>query len=646
MTASVLLYVDHLEIGGRMEWNMSAEESLGGTGRATITVQDRDMDWEPAAHMDVRVILASGDRDGHMVFRGEIITFELDLPVAFPWRTWKLDCADYSGEFSQRKIGALDGRTWIDQSGLGIFVNIDQHAATLRTDKLTIKNWLNHYVRVDATADIGTDTYVQELLTDFTTITPTYTDVQSALEELAALVAGNLQFWLDPDLEFHWTLIPSWRDVLQFIIDTTGAGPEASTSALLFAETPDLSSFGLEMAPYDISDVRGTPGYAVGGSKLKLSFDGKEMPEQVYVRGGTGYVYNAPPIPPVAETKVVDDAPIPGAEGTYQVTVVANNTKIWHVDSTGYISLDYDLSSPGGPWPVKFVHVPWNEDRHKGGYFWKFTSGPWAGKLVDDHTNNLSGYGEILVELVPAGSGETPPAKIGTGGSGWVNEVIQQRAKRQAYLDAPVSVTRALRDSLGGQVVYRGLYETLRGTITVNGYEDANGVRQSADGWRVGQLVRIIDARLPSGMNGLYYVIQRVQTKLIKGTTVREYVLDFGDGAVSRYSYQAARRRGAEWPPPANMLWIDAHDLTPGPNSSQTITGQLVNSAGEPWAIAGKVVEWTFEAYNASGVLQSGQGSILPAVSVTDNHGKARTTLKTGSGLNLVYFVFGSVRAV
>lgn len=637
---AILLYINGVEVGSNMEWSMTTEEVLGGTGRYTILVQDRTNTWEPQPHWSVKALINGGPLDGWVLAYGEIISPPADLVTGKEWRTWKLDCADWNGEIPQRLVGALDGKTWIDDSGLGIFTNIDPFASSLRTDKLTVQQLLDHYFRVDGQA-AETDTFVGEYLTDFMKLTWTYSDLQRALEEMAAFVVENLQFWLDPDLFFHWVTIPAWQDIAS---EMATLEEDASTTALLFAEA---AIDYMELAPFEFSgDVEPDPANGIlGFSKLSINPDGANMPEQVYVRGGTGYVYNAPPIPPDEETKTVVSSPVVGTEGTYQLTILST-TKLWHVDSTGYVSVTYASVAAGGPWPVKWVSVPWNEARNKGGNYWKFLTGPHVGLLADDHTNKLTGYGSIRVELVAAAPGDPGDPQIGIGGTGWSGEVTQDPNKRQTYLQAPISTTKDLRDSFGGQTLYRGQFATLRGQIEFTGYDDPDtGDRVSADGWRAGQLVKITDQRLPADMTGKYFVIQRVKTSLVPMTKVRKYTLDFGDGPTNRYSYRASKQGEVQWPPPMNQIFVDAFDLTPGINNSQIVSAQLVNGSGQPWSIEGKVVEWSLFVYNAAGVLQTGQGSIDPEVSTTDSNGKARTTLVTGSTPNLVYYVLAQVRA-
>lgn len=600
-----------------VEWSMSFEEVLGNSSRATLRVQDRNSSWEPTDHWEVKATIRS---NGWILWRGEIQSHGFELEPGVPWITWVLTCVDANDQLPQRLVGAFDGITWQDTSpGLGIFVNIDPYGVTLDTDKKTVKALFEHYVRIYG-EEIDTTEYVYKHIDEIYPIEWSYSNVKSALEEMAALVQDNLQFWIDPDFKFHWRTIPAWQDLLQEAAAGGGGG------ALMFPELAD----DVPLAPYEIVDVDSDGVDTIGFSRLRMDFDGSTMPQQIYVKGGTGYVYNSDPL--VGDTKTVVTEPTPGDAQRYELKFL-EETKIWHKDDTGYVSVDFDLANASDTWhTVKWVFVAWNETRHKGGNYWKILEGPYQGKLVDDATNKLNGYGKIRVRKITEGGGGG--STVGVGGTGWTNEVTQDPNKRQAYLEAPISTTVARRNRLGGQAKYRAKYPTLRGSIEVYGL----------DGWRVGQAVKITDARLPAGLSGKYFMIQRVATSLLEATDLRRYRLDFGDGPRSRWSMRPDPG-DITYPPPFAYIEVRAFDLTPGPDSSQRITGQFVANDGTPWEIKGKTVNWSVEAYNSAGVLQVGQGEVNPEVSVTNRHGRAYTTLTTGLATNLVYYVFADVKA-
>lgn len=614
------LYINHVLVSG-MEWTFSAEEVLGGVGRGQLRVQDRTNSWEPKCHWDVLAIVAS---TGHVAFRGEIVSEPVELPVGHDWRVWVMDCADYNGELPQRLVGAIDGKTWEDIDGLGDYVAVDPYAHSKKTDKKTVQALIDHYIRVDGEA-LDTSTYVYEYLDDFETIYWSYSDLQQALEELATHVVENLQFWVDPDLKFHWVAIPAWYDLLQEEYGLTEANQNFSG---MFPEGYAAASF--PGGPAHVSDVADVG--TVGGRELKFTFDGSDMPEQIYVKGSTGFVYNAPPQPTTTETRRINpqgDTVDPADKEIFQLTVT-QTTRVWERNADGYITTPYDTLAPGGPYNVRFINVPVNPANNKGGRYWKLLNGPKQGWLIDNDTNDY-GWGHIKVfkEIV-----RKSEPKIGVGGSGWVRSVDQDPNKRQAYLEATVSSTKKRREAIGGQQLYRAKRPTLRGSVKVSG----------ADGWRVGQVMKITDARLPDELNGKYFMIQRVQMTLIAGTDVREYVLDWGDGPTSRWSMQPKLKPFDLDYDPATQIIVRAFDLSPGPNSTQTIIGQLANRAGKPWHVAGRVVRWSLEAYTSAGVRTTG-GELSPEVSITDRNGRARTKLTTGPKRGRVYFVFADVAA-
>lgn len=636
MSGPIELYVNH-SLRERMEWSLSCEQVLGSNGRATLSIQDRDNSFEPEAHWDIKIVIASS---GQVVFRGEIINEPEELVLGMDWRIWKLDCADYSGEFPQRLIGAFDGVTWQDVDGLGDYVNIDPNAHSLATDKLTVQALFDSYIRVDGEA-IDTSSFVGEYLTSFPTIYWAYSNLQTALEELAAGIAQNLQFWLDPDLAFHWTAIPPWQDLSGGGGTSTFLVDPSSSSSLTAAMFPEAPASAFEAAPVPSGVVGDAPG-ALHCRDLKYTLDGSAMPEQVYVRGGTGFVYNAPQIDPTGGTVTIDPAGYGSKASEHFQLTFGGSTKVWHILSSGLISGTFDTVGAGGPYDVTFIGVPYNPANGKGGHFWKLLTGPNAGKLVDNDTNYF-GYGTITVQkLVPT----TTPPSVGIGGSGWAGSAVQDLNKRQAYLDAPISTTQSIRDALGGQALYRGQFPTLRGSFKVTGGVDSDGNDLGPDGWRVGQIVHLFDSRLPSFLNDRDFIVQRVQVQLIAGQDLREYTIDWGDGPVSRYTAQA-RGSGDDgsFPPPATEFDVLTFDLSPGPNSKQVITGQMVAKDGTPWRIPDKVVKWTLQCYDSFGGIVN-EGTIDPEVSATDANGRARTTFTAGPDAGLVYFVFGAIAAI
>jgi len=638
-TQYLSLELNHVELGTQVEWDWNTEQVLGNQATATFIIQDRTNSLYPRPKQDIRASIIS---TGKNLFRGEVTKVKLLLKTGMSWRRWQVTCVDYTKEFPKRKIGALDGKIWQDVDGLGDYVNIDPFGHSLATDRLTIQFWFDKYIRVDGTA-WNTDDFVGEYLTDFGPIFPTYSDLQAELEKMAAYIADNLQFWGDADLAFHWMVLPPWQSDLQGAADVIAGGDDDMT-----LDFPGVSIERLEQSPVDINlDVVGfqTIGSRVeiGARDIEPEEDGSDMVEQLYVRGATGYVYNAGSVDPLGGTTVIN----PEGYGftprdKFRLTFNAT-TLLWHKQSNGLISSSTDNASAGGPYDCHIIVVPYNPSNGKGGHFYVLETGPYAGKLVDNDTNYF-GYGDIKVEHYVA---VTTPPKVGIGGSGWVDEVTQDLNKTQEFFEAPISDTQAIRDSVGGQILYRGQFPTLRGSVTVDNLDHATGeIHDEWEGWRVGQIVKITDSRLPAELNGMSFFIQRVATKQHSETPVREYRIDYGDGPQSRWSAQPKpTSQDFTFPPPAIQIDIQEFDLSPGPNSKQTIVGQLVAKDGTPWEIPGKVVKWSLEAYNAANVLVT-EGTLSPGESATDRHGRARTVLTTGPTPGLVYFIFADVTAI
>jgi len=278
------LFINHVEMSDDMEWSLTCEEILGGTGRATLTVQDRlNSSWIPQAHWDVKVVIRA---TGWVLFRGEIITPTLDLPVGFPWRKWVLDCSDYNNQPPQRLVGAPSGYIW---GSLGpvppydLFAE-DGNAISGSDDKGTIQSLIRAYLAVDgATPDVTR--YVQDCGWHIAVrgaeslIWWNNTTLQAAIDEIDSYCTANAQDWLDPDLYWHHQAIPLWW--------LTPAENDPGSLLRLFPEAPPGL---LDNAPAHISDT-GDPG-TIGCRGLSVKYDGSTMPQAVYVQGATGFVYN------------------------------------------------------------------------------------------------------------------------------------------------------------------------------------------------------------------------------------------------------------------------------------------------------------------------------------------------------------------
>ena len=1095
------LYVNDVVRYG-VEWSMSFEEVLGGQGRSTLTIQDRTNTWEPDTHDDIKAVVSS---TGWVLFRGEVISEPVELPVAHPWRKWGMECSDYNNQLALRLVGAIDGTSWQDADGYGDYIAIDPWAHSARTDRMTIQALFDHYIRIHGEA-IDTDTFVGEYLVDFAMIYWTYSTLDAVVAELASFIAKNLQSWLDPDLKYHWVVIPSWRDLAQdvaaILVDSSSAPmarmlPEVSptqqtqltvitpsiddgfsrngsgwgvadsgqswltgssgtapddaqlstdataggimyngvgsgglssgsahvasaggvvtddfdillevslrdestispdftfkelsitANALRFGwhghdenagaytwqdhavpewqANHDYSGTGLDdwivvptggglqpwfrlrfdypgmsgsvepswvpgwgaqvtdgdvtwvcqpwdawapfsqyvtgtlkfpsavnghvyqvvaadfengwssfeepawptdgstvveqmMSPDDpfwfiddghglgsafesvvyngfwtdneygsiliravrtgsiatmrawqkgtlepstwdvvatgvdttgtlnggarlkvdatmltdgtalarrlevrsahldsvsqTTEIRDLMGFApamiwmdgggppgsISGRGLKFTYDGSDQPEQAYIRGKTGFTYDNGQDPSIINAT---PPPVDKTPGTYKLTFLLD-TPYFFLTSDGYIDDDLTPSTvPSGlSCYARIRSVPVNPDPaslHRFGDYYAMVDGLYAGFLVPvSAMDGVNGTAELVAQADPGtgggGGGAIPPppgsvyitytvkhgdtlwaiagvyygnplkwptlyklnkavidktakahgytsnfahwifpgeklqvprkgggtpnppplppapttppsdwvdpvVTIGVGGTGWSSSVEQDPNKRQVYVDAPQSTTEDQRNAIGAQVLYRGQYPTLRGTVTVSG----------VDGWRCGQLVQICDVRLPTALNGKFFVIQRVASRLIAGNDVREYDIDWGDGSVGRSTTQQPKPIVGNWVGPLTKIVILTKDVSPKPNESQVIVGQLSTMSGDPIQLSDRVVNWDLVVLDGNNNVVVGQGFIAPSSSTTDASGQARTKLTTGSRTGLTYYVYGDTPVV
>jgi hypothetical protein len=697
---AVLLYLNGVEVGDEMEWDLQTEELLGGPGRQTLTIQDPGYAINPQTNWDIKAVVAS---NGWVLYRGYILNAKLDLPPGRDIPKWMIDCTDYNAMLDQRLLGAPDG-TVISDQGQGHYVFVDPFANTLATDKVTVQAWFDHYFRVGTEA-ADTSTFVSEYLPagSFSPIYWTFTTLKKALDDLAAVCGANLQWWLDPDLAVHWASVPAWYDLLQNILD-----PNAPLARLF----PQALSSVLGSAPRDINDDLPPDGATyIGCRGLTFTFDGALQPEQVYVKGGTGYTYDTG-VPPAGVTNAPTGAASVG--GTYQLTV-NSTTSVYTTDAQGYLANPSLTIDPGGPYLVtaqvvstaptvpttvsytivsgdnlhtiaahfygdaaKWIQIYKDNmavieataiahgysnsgNGHwifpgevlviasaqppvqgTSGYYWLMSQGPRSGYLIPQ------GDPAITVTTIPA---PPPTPSIGIGGSGWVGG-LQDPARRQSYVDDSDSTTVALRDSIGAQVIYRGSRPTLRGTLVIGGDHLGIGgiLDPTPDGWRVGQVFRLTDSRLPTAItfpdgtiapfNGQYFVIQRVATRLYAGADAREYTLDWGDGAVARLT--TTRPAKPAVPDPAVQINVTMSDVGPPPDSSQVVTAQFARSDGTAVKLPGRTVLFSLEVVNSSMVAVTGQGSLSAVAVTSDLNGQARTVLTTGTVTGLKYFVSAS----
>lgn len=234
------------------------------------------------------------------------------------------------------------------------------------------------------------------------------------------------------------------------------------------------------------------------------------------------------------------------------------------------------------------------------------------------------------------------------GGSGWYPSA-PATTMRQAYLSSPQSWTEERRDRIADAAWRRSLAPTFRGSLTV--------IEENMGGFRAGQVVTVTDHRLPESVSSGFvlggvpgdgfadltwatsgrYVIQRVQTSLLPGSTHLSTVLDFGDGPVSRISGATrntisdhAAEIAERAKPIVADLFVDFADISPtkaGDRRRFTVTPQ--NELAAYWKLEGSLINFAVTVYDADteAIVLTSDASVSPSSAAADRDGRARGEL-------------------
>lgn len=211
-------------------------------------------------------------------------------------------------------------------------------------------------------------------------------------------------------------------------------------------------------------------------------------------------------------------------------------------------------------------------------------------------------------------------------GTGWAgSRATADISKRQLMVDAQ-SITQADRDAVGQAFSRYGTRARIRGSVTIGG-----NLAEVVDGWRCGQLLQIIDARLPDSLNGGLYPIHRVAGSLIAGRNdTRYYTLEFGDGPMPRFSakFRSTTQKIVTPRQPAyrhKVTW-DATRIDPG--TTHVVTSQMVDPSDKPVRGAGIPVTWSLTVTDQFGPIA--EGSISPTSAITTPDGTTQSLVTIG----------------
>lgn len=275
------------DVTAKSEWPVDIEETLGQPSTASFRLQDRvmaDVDFEDLAgggidlaELDTKIFLLGAEVP---LFRGKVLRPGVELPVAHPFRIHGISCTDYQREvFDRRLVGAPGGGIWAPANSDNNFIPIDPTAIFASgSDKGAVQTLFENYATVPSDP-MDVDTFVNEYATlDGAPYLADKAKVRQVLEWLAGLVAGNLQYWLDPALRMHWQVIPRWFE----------QESDEDSLVMLFPET----AFPMEAAPVAIDNENPDGVTSVGCRNLGWDFDYGPLLRQFYVVGGVGFAYN------------------------------------------------------------------------------------------------------------------------------------------------------------------------------------------------------------------------------------------------------------------------------------------------------------------------------------------------------------------
>jgi hypothetical protein len=221
-------------------------------------------------------------------------------------------------------------------------------------------------------------------------------------------------------------------------------------------------------------------------------------------------------------------------------------------------------------------------------------------------------------------------------GTGWAHGSVSlgRRRARHVLVDAQ-AVTTTARNAIAGHYERYGERARIKGSVTVAGRPD-----EMIDGWRVGQQLTVIDARLPDALNNRKWPIQRVAGRLVPGQNLRKYTLEFGDAPIERFSQKFQqvphRIRPAHHPAREHQVIFPTSNLRP--STTYLLRSQLVDHAKRPLRQGGVPVTWSLTVLSAAGAPVS-TGSLAPNRTTTNRHGETTADLTTGAATELHYKV-------
>ncbi len=250
------------------------------------------------------------------------------------------------------------------------------------------------------------------------------------------------------------------------------------------------------------------------------------------------------------------------------------------------------------------------------------------------YVRGATDYTTTVTEVSP---GPPPVYGIGaveTGGTGWVGVSGDGGSSWLSdFYDAPNATDHAARNAYGSRALRAMQVPIVRGTADVIG--SFTGL------WHAGQSLSVTST--PLGIANADFFIMSTTTTFMSGTDLRRVALQWGTAAKLNMALRAQAKKAAQTAPQKGATSQLPTTSAPSVTAGQTavISTQLVNSAGQPWPIPGKVVNWSCIVYDSTGtdVTATTTFTLTPTSSTTDASGKASTTLTTDPAVTGVSYV-------
>ena len=578
---------------------ITIEEVIPGVGSAHLELWDLTNQITFAYWAPIWIV----DNDsGDNLFIGAVQKVKM-TPVA-TYRLWTVDCVDINAICDTTLVGCPDGSSWdVTDTSTG---SVASQPGFTGTCKSLFSTYWQYALTVDTTRYVDTTLLSSDTFDRVT--------LRSALDILAGQAGPLTTWWLD--------------------YGTGHSSLSATTSYLHLTSFANVTSVGVAGS----GTLLNAYGWLAGGPLTLLFPQGNPN-----VVGGTCTTLAAAITSTGATTiSVTSHTGFPSS--AFVIMVDAEQMQV-----TAGFSTD--------TWTVTRGFAGTSAATHASGAsvceYWAYVAPYAITDLIPDYTTtwdaeNVSleaDYSAFRFSIYVRGATDYTynSGAVKTGGSGWVGYTGDGGpAYLSDFYDSPNADTHALRNSLGGAALKAMSVPIIRGTADVI-LDPAKG--SGVKLFHAGQ--NLVVSSQPMGIYGGNFFIMRCATSFLSGTDVRRVSLDWGTAAKLNTAQRRAAQKSA-LPAPAlgaSTQTPASADTSLAAGNSTVVSTQLTNAAGQPWAIAGKTVNWSCEVIDDAGtdVTATTSFTLSPTSSTTDAAGKASTTLTTDAAVTGVqYYVTAS----